>query len=239
MERSARRGQSRTPCAPRLLRCSPGFLPEDKYKLVRAFQQRDSIVGMCGDGAHDAPAPRQAQIGIAVSTATDTAKSAAGMVLTDNQMGYDIGVLRTLAFVIGVVGNQATTYTDRERRRLWSSRPSFWVAASSVSDILIASTFAVEGIAMAPLPLAVVAAMLAAAVAFAVIQDFLNVPVFRRLGIAWGLARRSTRPETGRSCREGSWLRLASQTGTISRPSTGFDPEHWGGEPGYWQVWSG
>jgi len=60
-----------------------GVLPEDKYKLVKAFQQAGHIVGMCGDGANDAPALRQAQMGIAVSTATDVAKSAAGMVLTN------------------------------------------------------------------------------------------------------------------------------------------------------------
>jgi H+-transporting ATPase len=60
-----------------------GVLPEDKYKLVKTFQQTGHTVGMCGDGANDAPALRQAQIGIAVSTATDVAKSAAGVVLTD------------------------------------------------------------------------------------------------------------------------------------------------------------
>jgi H+-transporting ATPase len=60
-----------------------GVLPEDKYKLVKAFQKAGHTVGMCGDGANDAPALRQAQIGIAVSTATDVAKSAAGVVLTD------------------------------------------------------------------------------------------------------------------------------------------------------------
>jgi H+-transporting ATPase len=59
-----------------------GVLPEDKFKLVKAFQIGGHTVGMCGDGANDAPALRQAQIGIAVSTATDVAKSAAGVVLT-------------------------------------------------------------------------------------------------------------------------------------------------------------
>ena len=60
-----------------------GVLPEDKFRLVKAFQNAGHTVGMCGDGANDAPALRQAQIGIAVSTATDVAKSAAGIVLTE------------------------------------------------------------------------------------------------------------------------------------------------------------
>jgi H+-transporting ATPase len=60
-----------------------GVLPEDKFRLVKAFQNAGHTVGMCGDGANDAPALRQAQIGIAVSSATDVAKSAAGIVLTE------------------------------------------------------------------------------------------------------------------------------------------------------------
>ena len=99
-------------------------------------------------------------------------------------MGFGIEALRTLAFVVIVFGNQATTYTNRERRHLWSSRPSLWLVVSSVADILIASTLAVGGIAMTPLPALVVAGTLAAAIAFAFVLDLVKVPVFRRLGIA-------------------------------------------------------
>jgi H+-transporting ATPase len=272
-----------------------GILPEGKYNLVKAFQKSGHTVGMCGDGANDAPALRQAQIGIAVSTATDVAKSAAGMVLTkpglagivaavkegrvtfqriltytlnsvtkkvvqvlflsvglvmtghailtpmlmvlimltgdllgmslttDNvrpsptpnvwrireltmagvfmgvcelvfctavlaiakfRLGFEIETLRTMAFVVIVFGNQATTYTNRERRRLGSCRPSSWLIVSSVVDLLIASTLAISGIAMTPLPILVLGATLVAAAAFAFLADFAKVPVFRRLGIA-------------------------------------------------------
>jgi len=272
-----------------------GVLPEDKYKLVKAFQKSGHTVGMCGDGANDAPALRQAQMGIAVSTATDVAKSAAGMVLTEpglagivaavkegritfqriqtytlnsiikkivtvlflivglimtghailnpllmvivmitgdflsmslttdkvrpsptpnswriggltmagvimgscllafcsgvlavGRFGMNLGTeaLRTLAFVALVFGSQATLYAIRQRRHLWGVRPSLWLAVSSVADIAIASTLAIVGIAMTPLPALLVAGTLVAAAAFAVVADLVKVPAFRGLGIA-------------------------------------------------------
>jgi H+-transporting ATPase len=89
-----------------------------------------------------------------------------------------------LAFIVIVFGNQATTYTNRERRHLWSSRPSVWLVVSSVSDLLITATLAIGGIVMSPLPASMVAGTLAAAAVFAVILDQVKVPVFARLRIA-------------------------------------------------------
>jgi H+-transporting ATPase len=71
-----------------------GILPEGKFDLVKAFQKSGNAIGMCGDGANDAPALRQAQIGIAVSTATDVAKSAAGMVLTKAGLGGIVAAVK-------------------------------------------------------------------------------------------------------------------------------------------------
>jgi H+-transporting ATPase len=280
--------------APRAFAVFAGVMPEDKYKLVKVFQHGGHIVGMCGDGANDAPALRQAQIGIAVSTATDVAKSAAGMVLTepglagivaavkegritfqrimtytlnsilkkivtalllvfglimtghavltpllmvilmiagdflamslttDNvdpspspnawkignltiagvvmgaallafctavlatgrfELGLGTSALQTLTFVTLVFGSQAMLYAIRQRRRMWGARPSVWLIASSVTDVLIASVLAIGGIAMTALPAVTVMGVLGAAVVFAVVMNVVKIPVFARLGI--------------------------------------------------------
>lgn len=72
--------------AARLAESSDGFAevyPEDKYLIVKSLQSRGHIVGMTGDGVNDAPSLRQAEVGIAMSNATDVAKGAASIVLTE------------------------------------------------------------------------------------------------------------------------------------------------------------
>jgi hypothetical protein len=71
---------------------------------------------------------------------------------------------------------------------------AFWLLVSSIADLLIASTLAVGGIAMTSLPVWIVVAKLAAAAVFAVVLDFVKVPVFRHLGIRVSTAWRSVYP---------------------------------------------
>ena len=69
-----------------LLAGADGFAevyPEDKYIVVQHLQAAGHVTGMTGDGVNDAPALREAEVGIAVNTATDVAKGAASVVLTE------------------------------------------------------------------------------------------------------------------------------------------------------------
>jgi H+-transporting ATPase len=75
---------------------SSGFAevyPEDKYLIVKSFQSGGHITGMTGDGVNDAPALRQAEVGIAVSNATDVAKGAASAVLTEEGLSNIVSLV--------------------------------------------------------------------------------------------------------------------------------------------------
>ncbi|MFZ1897883.1 plasma-membrane proton-efflux P-type ATPase [Methanoregula sp.] len=76
---------------------SDGFAeiyPHDKYSIVRSLQRQGCIVGMTGDGINDAPSLKQAEVGIAVSSATDVAKGAASVVLTGDGLGNIVDLVR-------------------------------------------------------------------------------------------------------------------------------------------------
>lgn len=60
--------------------------PNQKEKIILAYKQRGEIVGYMGDGINDSPAIKQADVGISVDTAADTAKDAASIVLLKNSL---------------------------------------------------------------------------------------------------------------------------------------------------------
>ena len=77
---------------------SDGFAevyPEGKFDVVKGLQAREHVVGMTGDGINDAPALKQAEVGIAVSNATDIAKGSASVVLTEEGLTNVIDLVQT------------------------------------------------------------------------------------------------------------------------------------------------
>ncbi|CAH8359132.1 unnamed protein product [Eruca vesicaria subsp. sativa] len=72
-----------------------GVFPEHKYEIVKKLQEMKHIVGMTGDGVNDAPALKKADIGIAVADATDAARGASDIVLTEPGLSVIISAVLT------------------------------------------------------------------------------------------------------------------------------------------------
>ncbi|KAI8010142.1 hypothetical protein LOK49_LG06G01871 [Camellia lanceoleosa] len=72
-----------------------GVFPEHKYEIVKRLQARKHICGMTGDGVNDAPALKKADIGIVVADATDAARSASDIVLTEPGLSVIISAVLT------------------------------------------------------------------------------------------------------------------------------------------------
>eukprot|EP00250_Pteridium_aquilinum_P020804 c24955_g1_i1 orf=311-3190(-) len=72
-----------------------GVFPEHKYEIVKRLQDKKHICGMTGDGVNDAPALKKADIGIAVADATDAARSASDIVLTEPGLSVIISAVLT------------------------------------------------------------------------------------------------------------------------------------------------
>ncbi len=76
---------------------SDGFAeiyPQDKFNIVESLQKKGHIVGMTGDGLNDAPSLKQAEVGIAVASATDVAKGAASAVLTGDGLANIVDLVK-------------------------------------------------------------------------------------------------------------------------------------------------
>jgi H+-transporting ATPase len=73
--------------------------PEDKYRIVKLLQSGGHMVGMTGDGVNDAPALKQAEMGIAVSSSTDVARASASVVLTEPGVRVIIDAIKVSRFI--------------------------------------------------------------------------------------------------------------------------------------------
>jgi H+-transporting ATPase len=106
-----------------------------------------------------------------------------GLLVVKYGMRLPLEELQTFVFVMLVFTGQANVYLVRERGHFWRSHPSFWLALSTIVDVIVVSLLAVQGILMAAIPPVLVAAVLGTAIIYMVVLDFLKVWLFARLGI--------------------------------------------------------
>jgi H+-transporting ATPase len=120
---------------------SDGFaeiFPEDKYTIVKSLQATKHVVGMTGDGVNDAPSLKQAEVGIAVSNATDVAKGAASVVLVNEG----------LTSIVDLVKNGRVIY---ERITAWILSKiirTLQIATFVVLSFLLTGSYAVSAFAI-------------------------------------------------------------------------------------------
>lgn len=135
-----------------------------------------------------AGAPDRWQVPQLVTSAVALALPLLGVSFTGLWIGrasrLDLPQLQTLVFVILVFGGQATVYLVRERRHFWSSRPSWWMIASSLADVLIVSMLATRGWLMAPIPVQLVGVLLGLSLAYLIGADLVKRRVFARYALS-------------------------------------------------------
>ena len=113
--------------------------PEHKFNIVKLFQQAGRIVGMTGDGVNDAPALKQADIGIAVEGATEAARAAADLVLTEPGLHVIIGAVEEARRIFMRMVSYATfRIAETMRVVLFVTIAILWFGDFPVTAIMVA-----------------------------------------------------------------------------------------------------
>lgn len=98
---------------------------EHKYEIVKRLQARKHVCGMTGDGVNDAPALKKADIGIAVADATDAARSASDIVLTEPGLSVIISAVLTSRAIFQRMKNYTVSPTSTKYFKIWFNIKEF------------------------------------------------------------------------------------------------------------------
>ncbi|HII98712.1 MAG TPA: cation-transporting P-type ATPase [Methanoregula sp.] len=109
------------------------ILPEHKYRIVKILQEHGEIVTVTGDGVNDVPALRAADLGIAMGSGSEAAKSAAKMVIVDNNLSVIVDAIRNARVIV-----------DNIRKVI------YYLLSTSIAEIVLISSTVFAGL---PLPL--------------------------------------------------------------------------------------